>query len=58
MKNFQICHYSDPEHIIMQLGRVDTNVFHMDFRFLIVTTWARSASFVIQIFPWLYMAWP
>jgi len=32
VKNFQICHYSDPEHIIMQLGRVDTNVFHMDFR--------------------------
>ena len=32
VKNFQICHHSNTEFIIMQLGRVDTNIFSMDFR--------------------------
>lgn len=32
VKNFQICHNSDPELIIMQLGRVEHNIFNMDFR--------------------------
>lgn len=32
VRNFQLCHHSDPELVIMQLGRVDTNIFHMDFR--------------------------
>lgn len=32
VKNFQICHHSNPDFIIMQLGRVDNNIFHMDYR--------------------------
>jgi len=32
VKNFQLCHHSSPEYIIMQLGRIETNVFNMDFR--------------------------
>ena len=32
MKNFQIVHSSDPDYIIMQFGRVGTDIFTMDFR--------------------------
>ena len=34
VKNFQICHHSNTEFVIMQLGRIDTNIFNMDFRCL------------------------
>jgi len=33
VKNFQLCHHSNPDYVIMQLGRVDTNLFHMDYRY-------------------------
>lgn len=32
VKNFQLCHHSSPDYILMQLGRIDTNIFIMDFR--------------------------
>ena len=34
MKNFQLCHHSSPNHVLMQLGRIDTNIFNMDFRLI------------------------
>jgi len=33
VKNFQICHSSKPDFIIMQLGKIDQDVFNMDFRY-------------------------
>ena len=36
MKNFQLCHHSSPDLVLLQLGRVDTNVFNMDFRFMMM----------------------
>ena len=32
VKNFQICHASNPDLVIMQLGKIDNDVFNMDFR--------------------------
>ena len=36
MKNFQLCHHSSPDLVLLQLGRIDTNVFNMDFRFMMM----------------------
>lgn len=33
VKNFQIVHDSDPDYIVMQFGRVDADVFSMDYRY-------------------------
>jgi len=33
VKNFQICHSSKPDFVIMQLGKIDLNEFNMDFRY-------------------------
>ena len=38
MKNFQLCHHSSPDLVLMQLGRIDTNIFNMDFRLIVVIT--------------------
>ena len=32
MKNFQIVTESDPSNVVMQFGRVGTDIFTMDFR--------------------------
>ena len=36
VKNFQLCHHSSPDLVLMQLGRIDTNIFNMDFRLVMV----------------------
>ena len=36
VKNFQLCHHSTPDLVLMQLGRIDTNIFNMDFRLIVV----------------------
>uniref|UniRef100_F7AX33 Tubby-like protein n=2 Tax=Ciona intestinalis TaxID=7719 RepID=F7AX33_CIOIN len=33
VKNFQIVHQSDPEYIVMQFGRVEDNVFTVDYNY-------------------------
>ncbi|CBY18555.1 unnamed protein product [Oikopleura dioica] len=33
VKNFQIIHEKEPEYIVMQFGRVDEDVFTMDYRY-------------------------
>jgi len=33
VKNFQLCHSHNPEIVIMQLGKVEQDVFIMDFRY-------------------------
>jgi len=33
VKNFQLCHHSNPDHIIMQLGKIDKDIFNLDFRY-------------------------
>lgn len=33
VKNFQVIHDDDPDHIIMQFGRIADDVFTMDYRY-------------------------
>ncbi|KAL1918023.1 uncharacterized protein VTP21DRAFT_3289 [Calcarisporiella thermophila] len=33
VKNFQIVHDNDPDYIIMQFGRIDDDLFNMDFQY-------------------------
>ena len=32
-KNFQIIDSNDPDHIILQFGRIDTDIFTCDFKY-------------------------
>ena len=36
VKNFQLCHHSSPDLVLMQLGRIDNNIFNMDFRLMMI----------------------
>ena len=36
VKNFQLCHHSSPDLVLMQLGRIDNNIFNMDFRLMMM----------------------
>lgn len=33
VKNFQLCHTEDPDTVYLQFGRVDKEIFNIDFRF-------------------------
>ena len=49
MKNFQLCHHSSPDLVLMQLGRIDTNIFNMDFRLIVVITMMIMIMVVIMM---------
>ena len=49
VKNFQLCHHSSPDLVLMQLGRIDTNIFNMDFRLIVVITMMIMIMVVIMM---------